>query len=50
MYGIGASTEHKHWGCNGPLVVDARVKPWHAPGLVQDPVISARVDERFPNL
>lgn len=48
VHGIGATTEHKHWGCTGPLVIDARVKPWHAPGLVEDPAISARVDERFP--
>ena len=34
VHGLGEFTEHKHWGCRGPVVVDARVKPWHAPGLV----------------
>ncbi|HCO25937.1 MAG TPA: 3-octaprenyl-4-hydroxybenzoate carboxy-lyase, partial [Gimesia maris] len=28
--GIDAFTENKHWGCRGALVIDARIKPWHA--------------------
>jgi 4-hydroxy-3-polyprenylbenzoate decarboxylase len=47
LHGLGAFVEHKHWGCAGPVVIDARVKPWHAPGLVQDADVSRRVDERF---
>jgi 4-hydroxy-3-polyprenylbenzoate decarboxylase len=43
--GVGASVEHKHWGCTGPLVIDARVKPHHAPPLVEDPAVSRRVDD-----
>ena len=31
--GVGAFTDHKHWGCTGPLVIDARIKPHHAPPL-----------------
>ena len=42
VHGIDAFTEHKHWGCRGPVVIDARVKPWHAPGLVPDERITAR--------
>ncbi len=42
--GIGAFTHQKHWGCNGPLVVDARIKPHHAPPLEDDPEIERRVD------
>ena len=42
--GIGASTENKHWGCQGSLVIDARSKPYHAPPLIEDPEISRRVD------
>ena len=45
VHGLGQFTEHKHWGCTGPVVIDARVKPWHAPGLVADPAVAARVDE-----
>ncbi len=37
VYGVGASTEFKHWGCTGPLVIDARIKPHHAPVLETDP-------------
>jgi len=44
LYGIEAFTEEKHWGCHGALVVDARIKPHHAPILVEDPEISTRVD------
>lgn len=44
VYGIGAFTENKHWGCLGSLVIDARSKPHHAPPLVEDPEVSKRVD------
>ncbi len=43
--GIAAVTRHKHWGCAGSVVIDARRKPWHAPPLVEDPKVTARVDE-----
>jgi 4-hydroxy-3-polyprenylbenzoate decarboxylase len=42
--GIGARIVDKHWGCSGSLVIDARIKPHHAPPLVEDPGVSARVD------
>ncbi len=45
--GIGASTLHKHWGCTGALVIDARQKSHHAPPLIEDPSIKARVDALF---
>jgi 4-hydroxy-3-polyprenylbenzoate decarboxylase len=44
--GIRAETVDKHWGCRGSLVIDARVKPHHAPPLIEDPKVSARVDAR----
>jgi 4-hydroxy-3-polyprenylbenzoate decarboxylase len=37
IHGVKASTIFKHWGCEGPLLLDARVKPHHAPELVTDP-------------
>lgn len=43
--GIGSQTVNKHWGCTGSLVIDARRKPFHAPPLIEDPEVSARVDE-----
>ena len=42
--GVGAFVHQKHWGCTGPLVIDARIKPHHAPPLVDDPEIERRVD------
>jgi 4-hydroxy-3-polyprenylbenzoate decarboxylase len=45
LSGVGASITHKHWGCTGPAVIDARTKPHHAPPLVEDPAVSSRIDE-----
>lgn len=45
IYGIKAETKGRHWGCRGPLVIDARVKPFHAPPLVDDPAVERTVDE-----
>jgi 4-hydroxy-3-polyprenylbenzoate decarboxylase len=42
--GIAAFTDDKHWGCGGPLVIDARIKPHHAPPLIEDPEVTKRVD------
>ncbi len=44
IHGIEAATEHKHWGCSGALVIDARRKPHHAPPLEDDPQVEKRVD------
>jgi len=43
--GIGAFTEDKHWGCRGSLIIDARLKPHHAPPLIEAPEITHRVDQ-----
>ncbi len=45
IHGIGSFVENKHWGCTGSLIIDARIKPHHAPPLVKDPEIEKRVDE-----
>ena len=44
VHGVDAFTHQKHWGCRGPLVIDARLKPHHAPPVEEDPAVSARVD------
>ncbi|MEX0670278.1 MAG: UbiD family decarboxylase [Pirellulales bacterium] len=44
VHGVDAFTHQKHWGCRGPLVIDARLKPHHAPPVEEDPAISATVD------
>lgn len=47
IYGLHSFTKYKHWGCEKSMVIDARVKPHHAPGLVPDPVVSEKVDKLF---
>jgi 4-hydroxy-3-polyprenylbenzoate decarboxylase len=42
--GVGAFMENKHWGCRGPLVIDARIKPHHAPILEENPAVTKRVE------
>ena len=44
IQGIGQFSEDKHWGCRGSLVIDARIKPHHAPPLIEDPEVSKKVD------
>jgi 4-hydroxy-3-polyprenylbenzoate decarboxylase len=44
IHGVGSFTHQKHWGCTGSLVIDARIKPHHAPPLVEDPAVARRVD------
>ena len=44
IYGVDAFIHQKHWGCKGALLIDARIKPHHAPPLVEDPQVSKRVD------
>jgi 4-hydroxy-3-polyprenylbenzoate decarboxylase len=46
IYGINSFTEHKHWGCHGSLIIDARIKPHHAPPLIMD----AKVEENINRL
>jgi len=43
IFGVQSYTEHKHWGCRGPLVIDARKKPQHAPELEVDPDVQKKV-------
>lgn len=44
LYGIDSFNEEKHWGCRGALVIDARIKPHHAPLLEELPEITRRVE------
>jgi len=47
IYGIDAFTTNKHWGCNGPLVIDARIKPHHAPPVEKDAAVEKSIDKLF---
>ncbi|MEN0062318.1 MAG: UbiD family decarboxylase [Myxococcota bacterium] len=44
IFGVDETIEHKHWMCRGSMVLDARIKPHHAPPLVEDPDVTRRVD------
>jgi 4-hydroxy-3-polyprenylbenzoate decarboxylase len=44
IYGIRSFTQYKHWGCNGPVIIDARRKPHHAPDLITDEKIERHID------
>jgi 4-hydroxy-3-polyprenylbenzoate decarboxylase len=44
IHGIDSFIEDKHWGCRGPLVIDARLKSHHAPPLAEDLDVLRRVD------
>ena len=46
IHGIDAFTKNKHWGCNGPLIIDARKKPHHAPELIMDQAVEENI-KRF---
>lgn len=47
IHGVQAFTEHKHWGCKGPLIIDARIKPHHAPPVEKVPEIEKAIDRFF---
>lgn len=47
IHGVGAFTENKHWGCRGPMIIDARIKPHHAPPLIKDTAVEKKVDRLF---
>ena len=43
--GIGERITNKHWGCTGPIIIDARIKPHHAPPLLVDEAIQSKTRE-----
>jgi 4-hydroxy-3-polyprenylbenzoate decarboxylase len=47
IQGIAAFYENKHWGCRGPLVIDARSKPHHAPAVAVDSVTNDKINYLF---
>jgi 4-hydroxy-3-polyprenylbenzoate decarboxylase len=44
VQGVGGFVRQRHYGCSGPVVIDARIKPHHAPPLEEDAAVSKRVD------
>lgn len=47
IYGIGSFYDHKHWGCTGPVIFDARKKPHHAPPVEKDKNVESKIDRLF---
>lgn len=47
IYGVDSFIKFKHWGCNGPLILDARTKPHHAPELALDPETEKNIRHIF---
>ena len=47
IHGVKAFIEHKHWGCHGSVIIDARIKPHHAPPLIEDKKVKEKVDRMF---
>ena len=46
VYAINEFTKFKHFGCDN-MIIDARIKPHHAPVLEKVPEIEKRVDKLF---
>ncbi len=47
IYGIGNFVVNKHWGCKGPLIIDARIKPHHAPAVEKDATVEKSIEYLF---
>lgn len=47
IHGIDSFYDHKHWGCKGPLIIDARIKPHHAPVLEKDLNVEKKIEKIF---
>ena len=47
IYGINSFVENKHWGCKGPVIIDARIKPHHAPPVEKDPAVEKQIEYLF---
>ena len=49
IHGISEFIDDKHWGCNGPVIIDARKKPHHAPELLKVPEVEEKVNRLGEN-
>ena len=45
IYGVDSFIRCKHWGCRGPIIIDARLKKYHAPVLEEDPDTINKIKE-----
>ena len=49
VFGFHATTINKHWGCDAPMIVDARIKPYHQKPLSISEDIRKRASEILKN-
>ncbi|AOM84297.1 UbiD family decarboxylase [Salisediminibacterium beveridgei] len=49
VHGVNETYNNKHWGCD-TMIIDARIKPHHAPPLIADPETEEKVAEFFDNM
>ena len=47
IYGVESFTQYKHWGCKGPIIIDARIKPHHAPPVEKDRATEKNIERLF---
>ncbi|MFM7709715.1 MAG: UbiD family decarboxylase [Ferruginibacter sp.] len=47
IYGKNESHEHKHWACDAPLLIDARMKPHHAPAVLMSEEVLEKTERIF---
>ncbi len=47
IYGVDEFIENKHWGCKGPIIIDARKKTHHAPELKILPETEKAIERFF---
>lgn len=46
IYGVNSYYENKHWSCDN-VIIDARIKPHHAPPLLLDPTVEKSIERLF---
>lgn len=46
IYGVNSYYENKHWGCDN-IIIDARIKPHHAPSLIPDETVQKNIQRFF---
>lgn len=46
IYGVNSFSQYKHWGCDA-VILDARIKPHHAPVLEKDAATERKIERIF---
>jgi 4-hydroxy-3-polyprenylbenzoate decarboxylase len=45
IYGLNSAVVDKHWSCEAPMIIDARIKSHHAPVLEEDPIVAQAAEK-----